>query len=273
MESRLSNKDIAHLFQKHGNLKHKPVGMFFSEALPAGKIRYQGTVINRCIPQHALTAARKGGISIIEAGRGCPGGQWWSGFSNGAPKGLANFLAHGREGSFGGRGEHFKKDVKIAAGVFKEPGPVKHPPDAKYVAYQRLEEIPDEINIEFVLFFTNPMGMAELITLCHYGRHVPSMVRAPGGSGCMSVLNFPLQLKREPEPDAVMGIWDLFARRSLPKNLLSFAVRRWFAEAMAKDIPGSFMTRAHPYTTVGEFSLLFKKIKNKITKRKNKGIN
>ncbi|MFX0099052.1 MAG: DUF169 domain-containing protein [Candidatus Hodarchaeota archaeon] len=266
----LSNKEIAHVFQKYGKLKHKPIAMYYTNVLPSGKVRHQRTIIGRCIPPFAFKASRKGGTSLLEAGRGCPGGLWWAGFSKVAPKGLANFLAHGREGSFGDRAEHFKRNVKLAAGVFKAPGPVEQPPGNKYISFQRLEDIPDDVKIEFVLFFTNPLGIARLVTLCHYGHPEHSIVRAPGGSGCMSVLNHPLQLKPAPEPDAVMGIWDLFARKSMPRNILSLAVRRWFAEEMAKDIPSSFMNQLAPFTTKGELTLLFKKLRRKIQQRKEK---
>ena len=186
-----------------------------------------------------------------------------AGLRNRAPKGLAIFLANGRTGYFGGRAERFKKDVRTAGRIFQEPGPVKQPQGAKFFIFQRLKEIPEETKIEYILFFGNPKTISKLITLCNYGHHKTDLVRAPAGSGCMSVLNFPLQLAPEPEPDAVLGFWDLFARSSMPRNTLTLAVRYWFAENMAKDIPNSFLAHKAPFTILGELKLLLNKMKKR----------
>ncbi|NHJ32843.1 MAG: hypothetical protein FK732_08270 [Asgard group archaeon] len=261
--SSLSNRDISKIFVKYLKLRYKPVGMYYSGELPLGRLRYQHRFLYRCIVKHAFNASRYGGSSILQAERGCIGGQWWSGFSKKAPKGLAFFLTKGREGFFGGRGERFKKDARTVRGVFKEPGPVKQPEGTKYIIYQQLRKIPDNVKVEFVLFFANPKEISELVTLCNYARHKSELVRAPGGSGCMSVMNFPLQLEQEPEPDAVLGFWDLFARRFMPKNILTLAIRPWFAEDLAKDIPESFLAYQAPYTFKYE-------LKRFLTRRKKK---
>ena len=252
----LSNSEISQIFKKYLKLRYKPVGMYFSSELPKGKLRYQHQLLYRCITKHAFNASRFGGSSILQADQGCVGGQWWAGFRKRAPKGLAIFLTKGRRGYFGGRGERFKKDVRTAGRVFKEPGPVKHPDGTKYIIYQQLRKIPEDVKIEFILFFANPKEISELVTLCNYARHETNLVRAPGGSGCMSVLNHPLQLAQEQEPDAVLGFWDLFARRYMPKNILSLAIRPWFAEDIAIDIPESFLAYPSPYTIKGELRRL-----------------
>ena len=261
--SKLQNKEIHLLFQKHLRLRLKPIGMYFADELPKGKIRVQYKLFNRCIVKHIYKAARFGKSSVIQSDKGCVGGQWWAGFRKRAPKGLAIFLANGRPGYFGGRAERFKKDVRTAGKVFQEPGPVKIPEGKKYIIFQRLKEIPDEIEIEYLLFFGNPKTISKLITLCNYAHHKSNLVRAPAGSGCMSVLNFPLQLASEPEPDAVLGFWDLFARSSLPRNILTLAVKHWFAEDMARDIPNSFLAHKAPYTILGELKLFIDKMKKR----------
>ena len=73
-------------------------------------------------------------------------------------------------------------------------------------------------------------------------------------------------MKQNPEPDAVMGIWDLYAITTIPRNLLSLAIRRWYVEEMAQNIPESFLTHTPPFTTKGELKLFFKKVKKRIMK-------
>jgi uncharacterized protein (DUF169 family) len=255
---RISNFDIAQTFKKYMKLKYHPLGVYFSDTKPENKVRIQGRIINMCITKHAFKAAKYGRMSIVQKGCGCVGGQWWSGFSPRAPKGLTFFLSKGREGIFGGRAERYKKDTKVASRLFKDPGPVILDQNTRYIVFRRLKEIPDEQEIEYVLFFIEPTNIAQFSTIANYSRHIPNVFRAPAGSGCMSILNYPLLMEEE-EPDAIMGIWDMFARRFLPKNILSLSIRRWFAEDLANDIPESFLAYSKPYTLKGELKRLFKK--------------
>ncbi|MHA1229748.1 MAG: DUF169 domain-containing protein [Candidatus Helarchaeota archaeon] len=255
----LTNKEIEKRFLKYMKLRYMPLGMFFSSELPKGKVRYQGKIINRCIVGHIFKAASRGKISIIMRDKGCPGGQYWSGFRKKLPRGWALFLSKGRDDVLGGRAERFKKDPKLAVKMLKDPGPVKLPEKTNYIVYQRLKQIPDDQKIEFVLFFVEPNDMAKIITLINYARHVPHIIRASAGSGCMSLLVYPLNLEKYPNADAVMGIWDCFARRNIPRNIISIALRRWLVEEMAINMPESFLAHIPPFTIKGEIIHFLKK--------------
>jgi len=257
----LTNLEIANRFQKYLKLSYYPLGMYFSDTIPSGKVRTQGKLHGRCIVNHVFKAAKNGGISLLKEGIGCIGGQFWAGFRKKLPHGWALFLSKGRKDILGGRAEHYKKDVNVAVGMIRDPGPIKRPNGTSYIIYSPLKDILDKQDIEFILFFVNPDKMAELISLANFARHNPYLVSAPAGSGCMSILNFPLKMKSAPEPDAVMGIWDLFARRSIPEHLLTLAVRRWLIEEMALNIPESFLAYTPPFTLRGELLLLLKKLK------------
>jgi uncharacterized protein (DUF169 family) len=256
---KLSNKEIAEQFKKYMKLKYHPLGMYFSNYLPEGKNRTQGKIMRRCIVGHIFKAAKRGGSSIIKAGAGCPGGQFWSGFRKAVPNGWIHFITHGKEDVMGGRAEHFKKNIKTAVKTIKDPGPVELPAQTEYIVYQSLEEVSNEEEIEFILFFIKPDDMAKLITLLNYGRHIPNAVKASAGSGCMSVLNHPLEMKKKPEVEGIMGIWDIFARRTVPRNILSLALRRWIVEEMALNMPESFLNYPAPFTPKGETIRFFKK--------------
>lgn len=269
---KLTNAEISRLFEKYAKLKkYKPLGVYFSNNLPEGKIRLARSIFNRCIPRMAFKASAKGKSSAINADYGCPGGLWWAGFAKYPPRGITIFVSKGgRFDCFGGRGERMKKSAALGAGVIKNPGPVKLPESTRYIVFQRLRDIPDTTKIEFVLFFANTPVMANIIPLLNYSRDIPSVVRAPAGSGCMSVLSFPLLMKEEPDVDAVLGFWDPLSRRGLPKNILTLAIRRWFAEDLARDIPDSFLGHAAPFTIKGELLLLWSKLKRK-TQEKREG--
>jgi uncharacterized protein (DUF169 family) len=258
-DKKLTNSEIAKRFKKYMNLEYKPLGMYFSNKLPDGKIRKQGKIFGRCIVGHVFKSSKKGGTSIIQEGGGCPGGQFWSGFRKKMPQGWAYFITHGREDILGGRAEHFKKDTKVAMEVVRDPGPLKLPEGTKYIVYRRLGKIPDNQKIEFVLFFVDPNNMAKLISLLNYGRHIPNSVKATAGSGCMSIINFPLNMKQKPEADGVMGIWDPFARKNIPRNILSLSLRRWLVEEMAINMPESFLAHIPPFTIKGEVLRFFRK--------------
>ncbi|TFG01031.1 MAG: hypothetical protein EU541_00645 [Promethearchaeota archaeon] len=258
-ETNLSNTKIAHRFMEYMNLNYYPLGMYFSNKMPDGKTKTQGKIFRRCIVGHVFKASKKGGSSIIQEGIGCPGGQFWSGFRKKVPTGWAHFLTHGKEDVLGGRAEHFKKNIPVAVKTIKDPGTVEGIKNFRYIVYQNLEEIPDNQNIEFILFFVTPNKMAKLITLMNYERHIPYAVKAAAGSGCMSLLNYPLKMKKKPEADAIMGIWDTFARKTIPHNILSLSLRRWLVEEMAINIPESFLAHIAPFTPKGETIRFFQK--------------
>ncbi|MCK4845345.1 MAG: DUF169 domain-containing protein, partial [Candidatus Heimdallarchaeota archaeon] len=243
-------------------LKYHPLGVYFAKDLPEGKIRKQHNLLNRCIPKHALRAAKHGKMSVLQRNYGCLGVRWWSGFSKRAPKGLSLFLSQGHHSVFGGRKEKFKKTARDAAKLMKNPGPAKLPEGTEYNIFKRLKDIPDKQEIEHVLFLVRPLELAKLIGLANYAQDLPDLVKAPYGSGCMSLLTYPL-LMEEDKPSAIVGIWDLFARRFLPKNILSLAFKRWFIEEIAKDIKDSFLTHKSPYTIRGEISHWLEKRKDK----------
>ncbi|HME52812.1 MAG TPA: DUF169 domain-containing protein [Candidatus Lokiarchaeia archaeon] len=265
----LTNAEISRLFEKYAKLKkYKPLGVYFSNNIPEGKIRLARNVFNRCIPRMAFKASAKGKPSVIGADYGCPGGLWWAGLKKYPPRGITVFLADGgRPDCFGGRGERMKKTPALGAGVIKNPGPVKLPDGTRYVVFQRLRDIPDATKIEFVLFFANTPVMANIVPLLNYSRDIPGVVRAPAGSGCMSVLNFPLLMKEEPEVDAVLGLWDWLSRRGLPKNILTLAIRRWFAQDVARDLPNSSLGHPAPFTIRGELILLWQKLRRKMQEK------
>ena len=258
-KNNLSNQDIANRFSKYMNLSYSPLGMYFSNELPKGKTKTQGKIFRRCIVGHVFKASKKGSASIIQKGKGCPGGQFWSGFRKKVPNGWIHFLTHGKEDVMGGRAEHFKKDIKVAVKTIKDPGPVKETEEHQYIVYQRLNDIPDTQKIEFIVFFIKPDNMAKLITLLNYGRHVPYSVKAAAGSGCMSLLNYPLKMKEKPEVEGIMGIWDTFARKTIPKHVLTLSLRRWIVEEMAQNAPESFLAHTPPFTPKGEITRFFKK--------------
>jgi hypothetical protein len=265
-DGHLTNVEITQRFQKYMRLSYYPLGMYFAERLPEAKVRTQGRLIGRCIVGHIFKTAKNGGISVLQEGRGCPGGQFWAGFSKQLPQYWALFITKGRKDVLGGRAEHFKKDVNIATKSIKEPGPIDRPKGTNYIIYQPLKDIREDQPIEFVLFFVNPDKMAQLISLTNFARHDPYLVRAPQGSGCMSLLNFPLKMKQAPEPDGIMGIWDSFARGTIASHTLSLALRRWLVEEMALNMPESFLAYTQPFTVKGEIVHFFKKVLQKLKK-------
>ncbi|MDD1777927.1 MAG: DUF169 domain-containing protein [Candidatus Helarchaeota archaeon] len=258
----LTNVEIAQCFQKYMKLSFYPLGMYFAEKMPEAKVRTQGRLIGRCVVSHVFKAAKSGGISLLQEGGGCPGGQFWTGFSKQLPHGWAQFITKGRKDILDGRAEHFKKDVNVATGAIRDPGPIDRPTGTNYIVYQPLKDIRDDQKIEFILFFVKPDKMAELISLTNFARHDPYLVKAPQGSGCMSILNFPLKMKQAPEPDGVMGIWDPFSRTTIAEHTLTLALRRWLVEEMALNMPESFLAhKPAPFTIKGEIWHFLKKLK------------
>ncbi|MBD3229393.1 MAG: hypothetical protein GF329_14505 [Candidatus Lokiarchaeota archaeon] len=255
----LTNLEISKEFKKYLNMRYKPLGMYFSDTLPEGKKRTQGKIFGRCMVGHVFKAAKSGGSSIIQKGKGCPGGLFWAGFRKKIIRGWVYFISHGHDDILGGRAEHFKKNGNVAVQSIKDPGPINLPENVKYIIYRRLKQIPDSQDIKFVLFFVKPNNLAKLISLINYARHAPNIITASAGSGCMSILNYPLEMKKYPNPDGIMGVWDLYARKTIPKNVLTLALRLWMVKEMAVNMSESFLAHTPPFTVKGEIIRFFKK--------------
>lgn len=69
----------------------------------------------------------------------------------------------------------------------------------------------------------------------------PDGVIAPMGSGCASIITYPLEQGRAEKPRCVLGMFDVSARPSVPAGTLTFSVPMARFRAMVANMEESFL--------------------------------
>lgn len=192
---------------------------------------------NRCVIA-ALSQARKGkAISFNEESIGCPGGKRYLGFRETEPD-IEYLLAAGIPGKV--EGERYKKTTKIAAETIKLESPFKAP--ARFIVFKRWDLLNSTDDPEVVIFFVDPDGISALFTLANFDETEINKVFTPWGSGCSSIIQYPFREKESVRPRAIIGMFDISARRHFSEDLLTFAVPIFKFEAMVRNMEESFLT-------------------------------
>ena|ERR1035437_10499240 len=86
----------------------------------------------------------------------------------------------------------------------------------------------------------NPDQLSALVVLANYGRKSNGNVILPWGAACQSVLYSYDEGEKE-NPRAIIGYFDLTARRHVDKNILSFTVPYKMFLEMEGNVKGSFL--------------------------------
>jgi hypothetical protein len=109
----------------------------------------------------------------------------------------------------------------------------------KYVIFMPLEMVKDE-KPESIVFFVNPDQISALVVLANYGRAKNDNVIAPWGAACQTVL-FSYNEGEKENPRAILGYFDLAARKHVDKNILSFTVPYKMFLELEGNVEGSFL--------------------------------
>ncbi len=114
------------------------------------------------------------------------------------------------------------------------------------------DRVRDKETVEVVNLFPDVAGLTTLSAMAGYDREENSgNVRIPCASGCQSLFTLPYDQGFQEQPYAVAGLSDPFARRFIPKDMMTFSLPSgWFLE-IVNNIPGSFLDPAHPVSTTG----------------------
>jgi len=95
---------------------------------------------------------------------------------------------------------------------------------------------------DVVIFFACPDVLSGLFTLANFEESEPNGVFTPWSSGCGSIVTYPFLEKDSARPRAVIGLFDVSARRRIPENTLSFSVSMRKFERMVRNMEESFLT-------------------------------
>lgn len=167
-----------------------------------------------------LARVRKGRPLLLgRKSLSCSGAQYFLGYVRERSPDFRYFLSTGKPGSV--RGERYKRspelvDGFVASDTFLPAG------DRRYL-FRRWDSLGEEDCPDVVIFFAGGEVLSGLFTLANFECPDPQGVICPFGSGCSSVIHYPLLEAQRERPRAVLGMFDPSARHCVPKDTLTMA--------------------------------------------------
>ena len=195
----------------------------------------RATEDTRCLID-ALEAVRKGqSLRFDSASFGCAGGKYYCGYSKALRRGIEEFLSHDAVGE----GERYKKTPEIAGAAVKQVPHVAA--SARQLVFKRWDALTAEDDPTVAVFFASPDVLSGLFTLAGYDESQTQVVIVPFGSGCSTIIQYPLAECQSEHPRAVLGLLDVSARSLLSPDRLSFSVPLSKLRRMTENMDESFL--------------------------------
>ena len=213
-----------------------PISYFYADGV-RNEDRADTVVEHRCLICN-LNRVRGGHAFVYHAKTpGCTGGKRYSGFTATLRPHFEYFLSCGIPGEL--EGERYKKSPDLVKQFMEQHPPFKAP--GKYLVFKRLDKLePDEEPIA-VIFFATPDVLSGLFTLANYDLADLNGVITPMGSGCSSLINYPILEARSKHPRCVLGMFDVSARPFVPANTLTLTIPMKKFEEMVCNMDESFL--------------------------------
>lgn len=214
-----------------------PVCLFYTDDV-CEEEKKESVNEHRCLICN-LGRVRQGFPFVYQSGTpGCAGGKRYSGYSQHLRANFEYFLSCGIPGEM--EGERYKKSPELVKEYLKAHPGFKAP--AKYLVFKRWDRLRADEKPLVVIFFAAPDVLSGLFTLANYDRADLHGVVTPMGSGCSSIISYPLLQAGEPHPCAVLGMFDVSARPYVPANILTFTIPMNRFEEMVRNMDESFLT-------------------------------
>jgi Uncharacterised ArCR, COG2043 len=168
---------------------------------------------------------------------GCAGGKRYSGFTQTLRSNFEYFLSCGIPGEM--EGERYKKTPELVKVYLDSHPPFRAP--GKHLVFKRWDRFAADEQPLAVVFFATADVLAGLFTLANYDWADPYGVIAPMGSGCASILQYPIVEAAMAQPRCILGMFDVSARPHVSGDTLTFAVPMRRFEQMVRNIDESFL--------------------------------
>ena len=113
------------------------------------------------------------------------------------------------------------------------------------IVFQDLDEAESQGRpIEVVVFLTDPTRITALMQLAAFSKETPGpSVIMPTGHACQQIYAIPRAEGESDDPHAVLGMTDMYARRYIGKDQMSFAAPYKLYRRMVSDIDDSFLMK------------------------------
>jgi uncharacterized protein (DUF169 family) len=223
-------------FREALGLTESPLGIYYTNDKPEGVTPKEG--LSGCMIGLLRNASRKGNtVYFDKAHFGCPGGAYYMGFFESPRPNIEYFLSCGIPGEM--EGERYIKTPERAREYFTKMIPRRAP--ATYCVFRPVEQSQKGTEPEVVVFFASPDLLSGLFTLTNYALERTDAIQAPFGSGCGTILTYPLKEAGKEQPRATLGMFDVSARPMVEKDTLSFAMPYAIFLKLLENVSGSFL--------------------------------
>ncbi len=213
-----------------------PIGYYYTDEV-LEEDRKDSKNETRCLIGN-LAQVRDGGTFVYtQESPGCFGGKRFSGFPQTLRPNFEYFLSCGIPGKM--EGERYKKSPDLVRQHQKNHQSYQAP--GKYLVFKRWDRFREQETPVVIVFFVQPDVLSGLFTLANFDTPDPFGVVAPMGSGCASIIEYPLEQSRSDSPRCVMGMFDVSARPEVPVNALTFAVPLARFTQMVDNMDESFL--------------------------------
>ena len=136
--------------------------------------------------------------------------------------------------------ERVKKTYDHVDSMYEHHPPKQAP--AKYLVFKRWDTLEEQDDPQVVFFFGNPDVIAGLHTLANFDTMTPYGVIVPFGSGCDSIVSYPMRELESEQPKAVLGALDPSVRICVKPHTLTFSVPWPKFLSMLENMDESFLT-------------------------------
>ncbi len=136
--------------------------------------------------------------------------------------------------------ERGKKSFEHLESMYKHR-PAQAAP-GKYLVFKRWDTLEEGDNPQVVFFINNQDVITGLHGLANFDAMTPYEVIAPFGTGCDSIVGFPMHELKQDQPKAVLGPLDVAVRKSFKPNMLTFAAPWPKFLRMLDNMDDSFVT-------------------------------
>ncbi len=224
-------------FQETLGLKESPVGVYYTNDKPEGVTPKEG--ISGCMIGLLQNTRKKGRTVYFDKSHfGCPGGAYYMGLLESPRPNIEYFLSCGIPGEM--EGERYIKTPELAKEYFGKMKP--RPAPATYCVFKPFEQFQEEDKKpEVVVFFSSPDILSGLFTLTNYTLESIDAVFTPFGSGCSTILTYPLKEADKEKPRAIIGMFDVSARPMVEKDILTLAMPYSVFLKLLENVSDSFL--------------------------------
>lgn len=237
----------------------EPFGVYYSDSKPekgfgpkvsellsrereeAGQIDWQKSFADfSCVMGNVWLARRKKTAAwLSHEACGCMGGGFYTGMYQPYLHFNVAYVSHGVPGT-GVEGEHYLTPEAMVR-FMEEATPPKAP--AKYCILKPLSQFAAGEELKVLVFFVRPEVLSGLHSLAGYASGDPFVVASPFGAACTSIVGWPQIYELRGEPKAVLGGFDLSARKFLKADELTFALPPSIYVKMLDKMEVSALTR------------------------------